>query len=205
MVRKKKSLIYGVISLPAIGMMPDPSLTNFGWNKFGGFNYIFESVFKGNTTVLWRYFLSIAPSWTLQWPQEKIYFHPLTVSHGTALPEEHSRAPAPWRKPFGIFSLPQPAMIVWDVQELPGFLSNYSFFKCPGNVFFALPVAWQRAAQVLYLEESAVALLESKDQDIPSCFLIFFHFVPQLPDMFSCYLFLIHNIKCVGEKKNKII
>lgn len=28
---KKKSLIYGVISLPAIGMMPDPSLTNFGF------------------------------------------------------------------------------------------------------------------------------------------------------------------------------
>lgn len=177
--------------------MPDPSLTNFGWNKFGGFNYIFESVFKGKTTVLWCYFLSIAPLWTSQWPQNRFtstHWQFPMVQH----PQGAQQSPHSLEKAIWDLLSSQACHDSLRCARVTRLSQQLQLFKMPWKCL--LFAAWCMAESCTGSLPGGRHCCKDFQQNIPTCFLMALHFIPQLPDMFCCYLFLILNIKFVEEK-----
>lgn len=128
-------------------------------------------------------------------------------------PRSTAEPPTPGRKPFGICSLSKPTMSGWDglrdvritrfSKQLQLFKNTLEMSSLPCLLYGRKP---ERSPRFPTWRE-AVFQCSSGKQGLPSRynprFLTFLHFILQLPDVFCCYLFLIHNIKFGGKKKEK--
>lgn len=119
-------------------------------------------------------------------------------------PRSTAEPPTPWRKPFGICSLSKPTMSGWDglrdvritrfSKQLQLFKNTLEMSSLPCLLYGRKPErsprlpTWREAVLLLWKARTSIKIW-------PTCFLTFLHFILQLPDVFCCYLFLIHNIK----------